>query len=175
ILDDPTIEWASGSYAFDGEGVPSRKKAIIDRGRLLTYLYDTYTGGKDSVPSTGNSSRGGSQWSFRHPPSISSSNLVVVQGDASTEEMIAETKRGVYLRTTYDFPNLATGEFSGLMMESLKIDRGELGPCLRQSTIGVSILDMLSRVDMIGKASRFAFGVKTPALRISRAKIAGQS
>jgi len=175
ILDDPTIEWASGSYAFDGEGVPSRKKAIIDRGKLATYLYDTYTGGKDSVQSTGNSSRGGPQWSFRLPPSISSSNLVVGEGDASIEEMIAETKRGVYLRTTYDFPNLTTGEFSGLMMESMKIDRGELGPCLRQATIGVSIPDMLSRVDMIGRGSRFAFGVKTPALRISEAKIAGPS
>jgi predicted Zn-dependent protease len=59
------------------------------------------------------------------------------------------------------------------MMESFKIEKGELGPSIRQSTMGISMLDMFSRIDMVGKKSREAFGVRTPAVRISRAKIGG--
>ncbi len=175
VHDDPLIEWATGSYSFDGEGTPSRRTPIVEKGVLKSYLYDSYTAGKDSVPSTGSSSRGGAIWSFRRPPSISSSNLVLKKGDMSFEEMIGETRKGVYLRLTYDYPNLATGEFSGLMMESYTIKNGELGPSIRQATMGIGLLDMLKRLDMIGKETRDAFGVRTPALRISSAKIGGSS
>lgn len=173
VVDDPTIAWGAGSYSFDGEGVPARRKSIVDRGVLKSYIYDSYTAGKDSVRSTGNSSRGGPMWSYRSPPSISMSNLVVRKGDASTDEMIGETKDGVYLRTTFDHPNLVTGEFSGLMMESYRIKRGEIGPSIRQATIGISLLDMFSRIDMVGKEVRTAFSVRIPPVRISKARVAG--
>lgn len=173
IVDDPTVEWAVGSYAFDGEGIPAFAKPLVKKGELKSYLYDSYTAGRDSVESTGNSSRGGIMWSFRRPPSISSSNLVVAEGDSSVQEMLEETRNGVYLRLTYDQPNLATGEFSGLMMESFRIEKGELGDSLQQATIGVGLLELFSRIDMVGDESRDVFGVRTPAIRISKAKIAG--
>jgi len=173
IVDDPTVEWAVGSYAFDGEGTPAFAKQLVKKGELKSYLHDSYTAGKDSVESTGNSSRGGIMWSFRRPPSISSSNLVVAEGDSSIQEMLEETRKGVYLRLTYDYPNLATGEFSGLMMESFRIDKGELGESIQQATIGVGLLELFSRIDMVGDDSRDVFGVKTPAIRISKAKVAG--
>jgi PmbA protein len=173
ITDDPTLEWANGSYSFDGEGTPAREKDIIKEGVLAAYLYDSYAAGKDSVESTGNASRGGSVWSFRKPPSISPSNLVVRPGDSTLDQMIVDTKKGVYLRLTWDYPNLATGELSGLMMESYAIDKGELGGSIRQATIGIGVTDLLSRIEALGKESRDAFGVRTPAIRISSARIGG--
>ncbi len=175
VLDDPTVEWAVGSTSFDGEGTPSLKKSVIESGVLKSYLHDSYTAGKDSIESTGNSSRGDAVWSYRSPPSISFSNLVVAKGDATTEEMIRDTGRGVYLRLTFDNPNLATGEFSGLMMESYLIEHGELGDTIRQATVGIGLVDMFSRIDMVGKESRSAFGVDTPAIRISSAKVGGSA
>ena len=173
IYDDPTIEWASGSTSFDGEGTPSTRSLLVDKGRLASYLYDSYTAGKESRDSTGNSSRGGSTWSYRHPPGISTTNLVVSPGDSSFDEMVKETRLGAYVRATFDYPNLATGEFSGLMMESYVIRDGELGPAIRQSTMGIGIVEMLSRVDMVGKDTHDYFGVHTPPFRISSARIAG--
>lgn len=173
ITDDPTIPWASGSNSFDGEGVPAKRMTLVEKGKLKSFLYDSYTAGKDSVKSTGNSSRGGSLWSFRHPPTISSSNIVLRKGGDTVDEMIAETPKGVYLRATYDHPNLATGELSALIMEGYVIRRGELGPSVRQSTMGIGLIDMFSRIDMIGRTATSAYGVKTPALRISSAKIGG--
>lgn len=173
IHDDPAMPWAFGSTAFDGEGVQSRRKAVIDRGVLRTYLHDSYTAGKDSLQSTGNSSRGGALWSFRHPPGISFSNLVVGTGDVSTDEMVQDCGEGIYLRLTFDYPNLATGEFSALLMEGYVIEDGAIGPSVRQATMGLNITELLSRIDMIGSESRQAFGVFTPALRISKARIGG--
>ncbi len=175
VLDDPTMPWALGSCTFDGEGTPAKRKPIIERGVLKSYLHDSYTAGKDGVKSTGNSSRGGSTWTFRHPPSISSSNLVMSKGDSSLEEMIRETRKGIYLRITYDYPNLATGEFSGLMMESYVIDGGEVGPSVQQSTMGIGLIDLLSRIDMVGKKQRDAFGARVPPIRISKARIGGSA
>lgn len=173
IYDDPTVKWATGSYSFDGEGVCARRRALLEQGVLRSYLHDSYTAGKDAVESTGNSSRGRSLWSFRRPPAISSSNLVVKHGASDVEEMCRESKSGVYLRLTFDSPNLATGEFSGLMMESFKIDKGEIGPSIRQSTIGIGLIEMFSKIDMVGRETRDVFGVRTPALRISSARIGG--
>ncbi len=89
------------------------------------------------------------------------------------DEMFSETKKGVYLRTTFDYPNLATGEFSGLMMESFLIDKGTLGPSIKQATMGIGMIDLFSRIDMLGKDAVEAFGSKTPAMRISSARIGG--
>ena len=173
LTDDPTLPWASGSYSFDGEGVPGRKNVLVGNGKLRSYLHDSYTSSKESVENTGNASRGGALWSFRRPPSISCSNLIVKKGDFRFDEMVRETSKGVFLRATFDNPNLATGDFSGLMMESYVISRGELGPSLKQSTIGINLFDMFSRIDMVGKDAVDSFGVRTPPLRISRARIAG--
>ncbi len=175
IVDDPLLKWAVGSTSFDGEGTIARPTTLVDSGRLSSYLHDSYTAGKDSVESTSNSSRGGAVWSYRHPPSISTSNLVVTSGDSSLDEMIKESDRGVYLRVTFDHPNLATGEFSGLMMESYVIEDGALGPSIRQSTVGISLTDLLSRIDLIGRESKDYFGVRTPAFRISNARVAGSA
>ena len=112
-------------------------------------------------------------WGFRHPPGISFSNLVVDKGDVTMEEMVQDCREGVYLRLTFDHPNLATGEFSALMMEGYLIEEGAIGPSVRQSTMGLNITELLSRVDMIGSESKQAFGVHTPALRISKARIGG--
>jgi PmbA protein len=89
------------------------------------------------------------------------------------EEMVRETKEGVYLRGTWDYPNLATGEFSGLMMESYVIRGGELGPALRQSTMGIGMVEMMSGVDLLGRSQSTYFGVTSPPVRVSSARIGG--
>lgn len=173
VLDDPTLEWSPGSFSFDGEGTAARRKKVIDHGVLKSLLHDSYTAGKEGVRSTGNSSRGGAIWSFRRPPSIASSDMVVAPGDSTLDEILEETKRGVYLRVTYDFPNLATGEFSALMMESFLIEDGAISDSLQQSTMGIGLFEMFDRIDLVGKKTRYAFGARVPHIRVSKARIGG--
>ena len=57
VVDDPTLPQKRGSYAFDDEGVPSRKTVLVQEGILKGYLYDRLTALKDRVKSTGNGRR----------------------------------------------------------------------------------------------------------------------
>src|SRR6185295_505815 len=46
VVDDGTIPGALGSRPFDGEGLPVRKKTVVEKGQLQSYLLDTYSGKK---------------------------------------------------------------------------------------------------------------------------------
>ncbi|MER3407991.1 MAG: hypothetical protein C4292_04335, partial [Nitrososphaera sp.] len=65
VEDDATNPDGLAAASFDREGVPHRRNAVIEKGVLKKYLYNTYTAGKDGVKSTGNA--GGSATS---PPSV---------------------------------------------------------------------------------------------------------
>ncbi len=176
VVDDATVPGGMGSYAFDGEGAAGQRHVVISRGELRTYLYDSYTAGKEGRKSTGNALREGTGphlWSYRAMPGISPSNLVVKPGRGSLEDLLSEVKRGIYLRLTFDRPNLATGEFSGLVNEGFLIEGGELTQSLRETTVGIHMTDLLKGTEALSGQPREVFGVSTPALLVRRAKIAG--
>nr|MBP9635864.1 TldD/PmbA family protein [Nitrospira sp.] len=54
IYDDGRMPGGLGTRPFDGEGLPTRKQAMVERGRLASYILDTYSGKKLGLPSTGN-------------------------------------------------------------------------------------------------------------------------
>jgi len=58
IIDDGTIAGGFGTSPFDGEGVPTRRTVVIERGLLSSYLLNTYTAKKLGLKTTGNASRG---------------------------------------------------------------------------------------------------------------------
>ena len=49
----------SARWAFDGEGVPHQKTAVIEKGVLRSFLYDNYSAKKEGKESTGNAARAG--------------------------------------------------------------------------------------------------------------------
>ena len=90
VIDDGTIPGALGSRPFDGEGLPVRKKIIVERGELKSYLLDTYSGKKLGMPSTGNASR-----SVGEPPGVAPANFYLAPGKESPEEIINSVKAGL--------------------------------------------------------------------------------
>ncbi len=63
LVDDGTRPKGMASEPFDGEGVPTQKRVIIDKGVLKGFMYNTIVAKRAGVRSTGNGSRGG----FEHP------------------------------------------------------------------------------------------------------------
>jgi PmbA protein len=57
LVDDALRPGGLGSRPFDGEGLPSRRTTVLDRGRLDSFLLDTYSARKVGGVSTGNASR----------------------------------------------------------------------------------------------------------------------
>ena len=78
LADDGIDPGGLASAPFDGEGTPRERTPLIADGKLLAYLHDTYTARRGGARSTGNAARS----SYRSPPSVSPSNLVLEPGRA---------------------------------------------------------------------------------------------
>ncbi len=183
ILDDGTLKAGLASLKIDAEGTPSKRNTIIEKGVLKSYEYDSYSAGKEARKSTGNCVRappGIGFWDYRKGPYISTRNLVVKPGHGEVEDLISEVKEGVFLRATYDLPNFATGEFSGLMAEAYVIKNGEVTYPIRSTNIGVNMMEFFKDIDAIGSDVRSLVvmsvdmiprSIVTPSIRIQKAKI----
>jgi PmbA protein len=158
----------------DAEATPRQRTALIEAGRLQTFLYDTYTARRGESASTGNAGRSG----YRSPPGVSASNLVVAAGGASSAELLGEAGEGVYINDVaglHSGVNPVTGIFS-VGASGRAIRAGELAEPLREFTIASDLVAMLRAVRTAGAESRwvpFGGSVSTPPLLIGEMTVSG--
>jgi PmbA protein len=174
LHDDGRDPEGAASAPFDGEGVPRRRTALIEGGRLRAYLYDTYTANREGVDSTGSAARGG----YRSLPSVSASNLVVGTGELSFEGLLAEAGEGICVTDVaglHSGVNPVTGVFS-VGASGRAIRDGALAEPVREFTIAGDLLALLGAVRATGSQARwvpFGGSVKTPPLLIGELSISG--
>ena len=154
--------------------MPRRRTALIEGGRLRSYLYDTYTANREGGASTGSAARAG----YRSLPSVSPSNLVVAPGSHAFEELLAEAGEGVYVTDVaglHSGVNPVTGVFS-VGASGRMIRGGELAEPVREFTIAGELVAMLGAVSAAGAEPRwvpFGGSVSTPPLLIAEMAISG--
>jgi PmbA protein len=168
VIDDGTLPGALGSRPFDGEGLPTRKKTIVEKGELKSYLLDTYSGKKLGMPSTGNASR-----SVGEPPGVAPSNLYLAQGTHSPDEIIGSVKVGLYVTELIGFGiNLVTGDYSR-GAAGIWIENGELTHPVEEVTIAGNLKEMLQNIEMVGSDLELRGRIAAPTLKISQMTVAG--
>jgi PmbA protein len=174
LADDGTAEGGPSSAPFDGEGSPRRRTPLIEDGRLLTYLFDARTARKGGRETTGNASRG----SYRSPPSVGTSNLVLEPGDATLEELFAQAGEGLYVTDVaglHSGVNPVSGTFS-VGASGRLIENGEAGAPVREITIASDLVSMLKSVRGVGSMSRwvpFGGSVKAVPLLLGEMAVSG--
>lgn len=174
LHDDGRLPEGPASAPFDAEGVPRRRTALIEDGRLVSYLYDTYAANREGAASTGNAARQG----YRSLPSVSTSNLVIAPGALSLEQLLAEAGEGVYVTDVaglHSGVNPVTGVFS-VGASGRMIRGGALAEPVREFTIAGELVGMLSAVSAAGAEPRwvpFGGSVSTPPLLIAEMAISG--
>lgn len=174
LVDDGRDPGGSNAAPFDAEGVPRRRTALIEGGRLRTYLFDTYTANREGGDSTGSASRHG----YRSLPSVAASNLVVAPGTASLAELLAATGDGVYVTDVaglHSGVNPVTGVFS-VGASGRAIRDGELAEPLREFTIAGELVATLRSVGATGREARwvpFGGSISTPPLLVGEMAISG--
>ncbi|MEO8895064.1 MAG: TldD/PmbA family protein, partial [Rhizomicrobium sp.] len=89
IIDDPHRLRGLRSKPFDGEGVANKRRALIDKGMLTTWLLDCASAKQLGLTTTGHAARG-----TGGPPMPSSTNLYMEAGTLSLKELIADIKQG---------------------------------------------------------------------------------
>jgi TldD protein len=147
-------EW--GSDAIDDEGTPTQKTAVIEGGRLTSYLYDGLTARRDGVASTGN----GRRESFRHLPVPRMTNTYIAPGEAEPEEMIAEVSKGFYA-VSFGGGQVdpATGDFVFGVTEGYLIEGGRVTRPCRGATLIGNCLQALMEIDAVGNDFEMKTGV----------------
>jgi PmbA protein len=169
VIDDARVPRGLGSKPFDGEGLPTGRKKVIDEGRLSTWLLDTYSGRKLGLPSTANASRG-----LGGPPGVGSTNLWIEPGDKSLAEIIAETERGLLVTELMGMGfNAVTGDYSQ-GAAGLWIEGGEIVHPVEEITIASNFKDMMKGIDRVASELVWLGSVASPALRVDRMTIAGE-
>ena len=168
IHDDGRLVGGLGSRPFDGEGVPTRKTPIIERGILTNYLLDTYSGRKLGMASTGNASR-----SVGDNPSVGVTNFYLVPGVVTPAEMIGTVRQGLYVTELIGFGvNMVTGDYSRGVV-GFWIENGELAFPVEEVTIAGNVKQMFADIEMIGNDLQFRGRMASPTLKIRNMMVAG--
>ncbi len=169
VIDDGTLPGLFGTSPFDGEGLPTRRTIIVEKGVLKNYLLNTYTGRKLNMQSTGNASRG-----LAGTPGIGGGNLFLEKGSVSVQQLLAEVKAGFYVTELMGFGvNMVTGDYSR-GAAGLWIENGELTFAVEEVTIAGNLKEMLNHVTAIADDLVFRGAVASPTLRIDGMTIAGE-
>lgn len=169
VIDDGTIPGALGSRPFDGDGLPTRRTLVLEKGVLKSYLLNTYTAHKLGLKSTGNSSRG-----TTGAPSVGSNNLFIEAGLSDPMEIIGSVKNGFYVTELIGFGvNIVTGDYSR-GASGIWIENGELTYPVEEVTIASNLKQMLKGIEMVGSDLEFRGRVAAPTLKIDSMTVSGE-
>jgi len=168
IYDDGTLPGHLGSRPFDGEGLPTRRTGVVERGVLRSYLLDTYSARKLKLPPTGSAARG-----VGDAPTAGPSNFFLQAGPHDPAEIVRSVDSGLYV-TELIGPgvNLVTGDYSRGAV-GFWIERGELAYPVEEITVAGNLKEMLLGIEMVGNDLTFRSSVVAPTLKIRRMTIAG--
>jgi PmbA protein len=161
---------------FDFEGVPKRRVPLIENGIAVNVVYDSYTAGKEGKASTGHGLPAPN--TFGPIPF----NMFMAPGQATLEEMIASTERGIlvtrfwYTRPVH--PKLAI--ITGMTRDgTFLIEKGEVAYPVKNLRFTQSYLDALSSVEMLGRTTKLVRsefelnGNHVPALKLAEFEFTG--
>jgi PmbA protein len=167
VTDDPVRRRGPGSRPFDGEGVPAALLEVIKDGVLTTWLLDSATARELGLETNGRAVRGGGG------TSPSSTNLTLLPGEKSPEELIAAIDHGVYVTELIGHgANLITGDYSRGAAGFL-IEKGELTHPVSEITIAGNLNDMFARM-VVASDLEYRFATNAPTVVIEGLTIAGR-
>ena len=167
IYDDPRRVRGGRSWTFDGEGVPTRKRALVQDGVLQTWILDSRSARQLGLQTTGSASRG-----TGGPPGPSATNLYMAAGKTSAADMISSIKEGLYITEMIgNSLNGLTGDYSrgaaGFMIRN-----GALAEPVAEVTVAGNLLEMFMHLtpadDLV-----FRRGTDAPTILVEGLTLAG--
>jgi PmbA protein len=170
LADDGTVDFADGSCPFDGEGVPSRRTPLFERGVLRSYLFDLQTAGVLGAETTGNAGRG-----FAAPPQPDATNLVLEPGTETFDGMLAGIERGLLVDEVIGGgqSNVLAGEFSVNVGLGFLVEQGERVGRVKDCMVAGNVFELFRRVRGIGSKQETHGSIIAPAVCFDAASVAG--
>jgi predicted Zn-dependent protease len=187
IHDDGRVPWAPMSSPVDDEGVPQRRRTLLDHGVVSELLYDTLHAGAFEAHSTGSGFRGISSgfrtwYRFLQPPSVFPSTIVLAPGGGGTDtELVEAAREGIWIQQIgWSSPDPITGAFGGEIRLGYRIRNGKLAESIRGGTVGGIALaaegssSLMTRLEAVGSTAAFSEQVSSPPVLVRPLTVAGE-
>ena len=159
ILERPHMLRGAGSASFDGEGVVTRERKIIDAGILQGYVLSSYSARRLGLQTSGNS--GGVR------------NLLLEPG-GSGDDLLREMQNGFYVTEVMgQGVSLVTGDYSRSAAGFL-VENGELSYAVEEVTIAGKLRDMFRNIVAAGSDLDTRGNIHAGPVLISGMMVAGE-
>jgi PmbA protein len=167
IIDDPRRLRGLRSRPFDGEGVPTAQRLLVEDGVLTTWLLDTRSARQLGLKTNGSAQRGPGS-----PPGPGTTNLFLRPGGISPAELMSDIREGIYLTELIGMGvNGITGDYSrgaaGFM-----IRHGALAEPVAEITVAGTLQHIFAHL-LPANDLRFRRGTDSPTIRVEGLTIAG--
>jgi PmbA protein len=167
ITEDPHRQRGHRSKPFDAEGLPNRRRALIDQGVLTTWLLDLRSARQLGLKSTGHAARGTTS-----PPAPAATNIWIEPGVQTPAELMADINSGFYVTELMGMGvNGLTGDYSR-GAAGFWIENGQLAFPVSEMTMAGNLNDMFARL-VAANDLEFRVGADSPTLRIDDLTVAG--
>lgn len=161
IEDDGLLKAGLATSAFDREGQPHHKLAIIQEGVLASYLYNSYTARKEARQTTGHASGG-----YRSIPGIGPTNLLIKPGKASKAELVRGIKEGILVTRFSGNANFVSGDLSGTVKGGFYIRNGKIVHPITNTMIAGNVFEAIANISGISKEIEKVYSFRLPYLAV---------
>lgn len=167
VVEDPLRPRGIASRPFDGEGVPCAPRVLVEDGRVTGWLTNVASAAQLSLPLTGHASRG-----TGGAPGVGASNVDLLAGDASLDELIADIEDGILVDYLIgQGVNMVTGDYSR-GAAGRRIVKGRVERPVAGFTIAGNLLDMFASLRAANDLETWR-PVNAPSLRVDGMTVAG--
>jgi PmbA protein len=171
IVDDARTPCALRSAPFDGEGVATTTRTLVDKGVLRGYLSSLKTAKKMEQSPTGNARRS----SYATPSRIGAANFHLVPGTTAPDALIRNLDRSLRITSLLNLHTIdpISGEFS-LGATGDYLEKGERRYPVQGITIAGNLTTLLASISGVANDLVFgASGIGSPTFVISELSIGG--
>lgn len=150
LVADATVPGSIGSFGFDDDGVPAQRFHLVENGLFVGYLT-----GRDTAPVIGRASNGTVRAeTAARIPIIRMTNINLEPGSTPLADLIADTKRGIFVDTnkSWSIDDLRLNFQFGCEV-AYEIENGRLGRLLRNPVYGGTTPEFWRSCDAVGDAA----------------------
>ncbi|MGR3717296.1 MAG: metalloprotease TldD [Thermohalobaculum sp.] len=158
VIDDGTIPGRRGSLTVDDEGTPTSRTVLIEDGILVGYMQDRQNARLMGSAPTGN----GRRQSYAHIPMPRMTNTIMLNGDASPDDIVASIKDGIYaVNFGGGQVDITNGKFVFSCTEAYRVKNGKILHPVKGATLIGDGPSALRRIRAVGNDMAMDPGIGT--------------
>lgn len=155
VAEDPTIEHSFGYYAYDDEGVKTKRRFLYKKGIINEFLHNRESAALMGVCSNAAARSSG----YNREPIVRMANTFLLPGEYTTEELTEDVSQGIYMKSYTEW-NIDDKRYNQKYIgrESYLIENGEITHMVKRPVLEITTPGFWNAIDACGKDLAFRAG-----------------